>query len=52
MVRTFEYTSIKRDALKEAQIVFEELGYKISDYHEVDNYFITELLVNRSCNLF
>ena len=48
MVRTFEYTSIKKDALKEAQIVFEELGYKISDYHEVDNYFTTELrIINR-----
>ena len=48
MVRTFEYTTTKEEALKEAQIVFEKLGYKISSYDEVDNYFTTELrIINR-----
>tara|TARA_Y100000590_G_scaffold461949_1_gene624840 strand:- start:20632 stop:21765 length:1134 start_codon:yes stop_codon:yes gene_type:complete len=48
MVRTYEYTSEKESALRKAQIVFEKLGYKISSYDEVDNYFTTEMrVVNR-----
>ena len=48
MVRTYEYTLGKESALRKAQIVFEKLGYKISAYDEVDNYFITELrVINR-----
>ncbi len=48
MFRTYEFTIEKKIALREAQIVFEKLGYKISAYDEVDNYFITELrIINR-----
>lgn len=48
MVRTFEYTTSNKDALRQAQVVFEKLGYKISTFDEVDNYFTTELqVINR-----
>ena len=48
MVRNYEYTEGRRGALREAQIAFEKLGYKISAFDEVDNYFTTELrVINR-----
>ena len=48
MVRTYEYTLGKESALREAQIIFEKLGYEISAYDEVDNYFTTKLrVINR-----
>ena len=48
MVRTFEYSTGKEDALMQTQLVFEKLGYKISTFDEVDNYFTTRLkIINR-----
>lgn len=48
MVRTFEFSIKKEDAIVEAQLVFENLGYKISTFDEVDNYFTTRLkVINR-----
>ena len=41
MVRTFEYSTGKEDALIQTQLVFEKLGYKISTFDQVDNYFTT-----------
>ncbi|MBF88346.1 MAG: hypothetical protein CMG75_01595 [Candidatus Marinimicrobia bacterium] len=48
MVRTFEHNLNNEDALREAQLVFESLGYKISTFDEIDNSFTTQLrVINR-----